>query len=172
MVRYYKPSAITLDIFLPDMLGWTVLARLKQDPTTRHFPVQVVTIEEERHHSIERGAFAYLAKPADDETITAALQRIKEYTLPRVKKLLVVEDDAAERMGIEELIRHDDVAIDTVGSGEEALQALRAGDYDCAVLALRLPDMRGCERPHPLQEITELSDLQIGGFHVHATSAQ
>src|SRR3546814_542998 len=134
MVRDYKPNAITLDIFLPDMLGWTVLARLKQDPTTRHIPVQVVTIEEERHHSIERGAFAYLAKPSNNETISAALQRIKEYTLPRVKKLLVVEDDAAERMGIEELIRHDDVDIDTAGSGREAVEALRKTPYDCVVL--------------------------------------
>src|SRR5690606_22807019 len=109
LVREYKPHAITLDIFLRDILGWTVLDRLKQDSSTRHIPVQEVTVEEERHHSIERGAFSYLAKPADNETIAAALQRIKEYTLPRVKKLLVVEDDAAERMGIEELIRHDDV---------------------------------------------------------------
>ena len=68
LVREYQPTAITLDIFLPDMLGWTVLARLKQDSDTRHIPVQIVTIEEERHHSIERGAFSYLAKPAIAET--------------------------------------------------------------------------------------------------------
>src|SRR5690606_745723 len=106
LVREYKPSAISLDIFLPDMLGWTVLARLKQDSATRHIPVQIVTVEEERHHSIERGAFSYLAKPATTESISAALQRIKEYTLPRIKRLLIVEDDDRERMSIEELIRH------------------------------------------------------------------
>src|SRR5690606_19485452 len=145
LVREYRPGAVTLDIFLPDMLGWTVLARLKQDPDTRHIPVQVVTVEEERHHSIERGAFAYLAKPADNESIAAALQRIKEYTLPRVKKLLVVEDDAAERLGIEELIRHDDVDIDTAASGAEALEALGRERYDCVVLDLKLPDMTGFE---------------------------
>src|SRR5690606_39483178 len=78
LVREYRPGAVTLDIFLPDMLGWTVLARLKQDPDTRHIPVQVVTVEEERHHSIERGAFAYLAKPADNKSIAAALQRRSE----------------------------------------------------------------------------------------------
>jgi CheY-like chemotaxis protein/HAMP domain-containing protein len=164
LVREYRPSAVTLDIFLPDMLGWTVLARLKQDPATRHIPVQVVTVEEERHHSIERGAFSYLAKPADNETISAALQRIKEYTLPRVKKLLVVEDDAAERMSIEELIRHDDVAIDTVGSGAEALEALREGGYDCAVLDLRLPDMSGFELLDRIQELPQLQDLPIVVF--------
>jgi CheY-like chemotaxis protein len=164
LVREYRPSAVTLDIFLPDMLGWTVLARLKQDPATRHIPVQVVTVEEERHHSIERGAFSYLAKPADNESIAAALQRIKEYTLPRVKKLLVVEDDDAERMSIEELIRHDDVAIDTVGSGGEALDALREGGYDCAVLDLRLPDMSGFELLDRIQELPQLQDLPIVVF--------
>ncbi len=164
LVREYRPSAITLDIFLPDMLGWTVLARLKQDPTTRHIPVQVVTVEEERHHSIERGAFAYLAKPADNESIAAALQRIKEYTLPRVKKLLVVEDDAAERMGIEELIRHDDVDIDTAGSGEEALAALGRERYDCVVLDLKLPDMTGFDLLDRIQELDGLRDLPIVVF--------
>ncbi|MGN6111466.1 MAG: response regulator [Luteimonas sp.] len=164
LVREYRPSAVTLDIFLPDMLGWTVLARLKQDPATRHIPVQVVTVEEERHHSIERGAFSYLAKPSDNESIAAALQRIKEYTLPRVKKLLVVEDDDAERMSIEELIRHDDVAIDTVGSGEEALEKLREGGYDCAVLDLRLPDMTGFELLDRIQELPQLQDLPIVVF--------
>jgi CheY-like chemotaxis protein/signal transduction histidine kinase/HAMP domain-containing protein len=164
LVREYKPSAISLDIFLPDMLGWTVLARLKQDSATRHIPVQIVTIEEERHHSIERGAFAYLAKPATTETIGAALQRIKEYTLPRVKRLLVVEDDAVERMSIEELIRHDDVAIDTAGSGADALAALAEGGYDCVVLDLRLPDMSGFELLDRIQAMPGLQELPIVVF--------
>jgi DNA-binding response OmpR family regulator len=77
LVREYKPTAVSLDIFLPDMLGWTVLARLKQDSETRHIPVQILTVEEERHHSIERGAFSYLAKPATSESIEEALERIK-----------------------------------------------------------------------------------------------
>ncbi|HEY0504134.1 MAG TPA: response regulator [Lysobacter sp.] len=145
LVRQYRPSAITLDIFLPDMLGWTVLARLKQDASTRHIPVQVVTVEEGRHHSIERGAFSHLAKPSTSETIGDALERIKAYTMPRVKRLLVVEDDANERMSIVELLRHDDIVIDTVGTGEEAMAALQEGRYDCAVLDLRLPDMSGFE---------------------------
>ena len=164
LVREYKPSAVSLDIFLPDMLGWTVLARLKQDSTTRHIPVQIVTVEEERHHSIERGAFSYLAKPATTETIGAALQRIKEYTLPRVKRLLVVEDDDAERMSIEELIRHDDVAIDTVGSGADAMAALKEGGYDCVVLDLRLPDMTGFDLLDRIQAMPGLHELPIVVF--------
>src|SRR5207342_2195995 len=164
LVREYKPSAISLDIFLPDMLGWTVLARLKQDSSTRHIPVQIVTIEEERHHSIERGAFSYLAKPATTETIGAAFQRIKDYTLPRVKRLLVVEDDAVERMSIEELIRHDDVEIATVGSGAEAIEALSKSQYDCVVLDLRLPDMSGFDLLDRIQDIPSLRDLPVVVF--------
>ncbi|MEO7937560.1 MAG: response regulator, partial [Burkholderiaceae bacterium] len=161
LVREYQPNAITLDIFLPDMLGWTVLARLKQDSTTRHIPVQIVTIEEERHQSIERGAFAYLAKPGSPESLNAALERIRLYTLPRIKRLLVVEDDAAERMSIEELLRHGDIAIDTAADGEEALRMLRAGVYDCAVLDLRLPDMTGFDLIERVQEIPELAEMPI-----------
>ncbi len=164
LVREYRPTAITLDVFLPDMLGWTVLARLKQDSDTRHIPVQIVTVEEERHQSIERGAFSYLAKPADTESIEAALERIKQYALPRVKRLLIVEDDPAERMSIEELIRHDDIAIDTVGSGAEALEALGSGTFDCVVLDLRLPDMSGFHLLDKIQERPDLRDVPIVVF--------
>ena len=164
LVREYRPTAITLDVFLPDMLGWTVLARLKQDSDTRHIPVQIVTIEEERHQSIERGAFSYLAKPSDTEGIEAALERIKQYTLPRVKRLLVVEDDPAECMSIQELIRHDDIAIDTVDSGADALDALATGLYDCVVLDLRLPDMSGFELLDRLQELDEFGDVPVVVF--------
>ncbi|MDQ3040089.1 MAG: response regulator, partial [Pseudomonadota bacterium] len=164
LVHEYQPTAISLDIFLPDMLGWTVLAKLKQDSQTRHIPVQIVTVEEERHQSIERGAFSYLAKPATTETIGAALQRIKDYTLPRVKRLLIIEDDAGERMSIEELIRHDDIAIETASNGEEALAALRGGGYDCAVLDLRLPDMSGFELLDQLQEDAALREVPIVVF--------
>ncbi|MEO6065339.1 MAG: response regulator, partial [Lysobacterales bacterium] len=148
----------------PDMLGWTVLARLKQDSATRHIPVQIVTVEEERHQSIERGAFSYLAKPATPETIEAALERIKEFSLPRVKRLLVVEDDERERSSIEELIRHEDVQIDTVGSGADALAALAASRYDCVVLDLRLPDMTGFELLDQIQTHSELKGLPIVVF--------
>ncbi|GAB3743419.1 HAMP domain-containing protein [Lysobacter olei] len=164
LVRDYHPTAISLDIFLPDMLGWTVLAKLKQDSSTRHIPVQIVTVEEERHQGIERGAFSYLAKPATPETISAALERIRQFTLPRVKKLLVVEDDAGERLSIEELVRHDDISVDTVGTGTEALDRLVHGHYDCAVLDLRLPDMDGFELIDKIQAQPQLHDLPIVVF--------
>jgi HAMP domain-containing protein/CheY-like chemotaxis protein/signal transduction histidine kinase len=160
----YHPTAITLDIFLPDMLGWTVLAHLKQAPETRHIPVQIVTIEEERHHSLERGAFSHMAKPATTKTIEAALERIKQFSTPRVKKLLVVEDDEAASLSIEELIRNDDVEISRVDTGREALQRMRTGGFDCVVLDLRLPDMDGFDLLDEVKADESLRDLPIVVF--------
>ena len=162
--RQYRPSAISLDIHLPDMLGWAVLSQLKQDSATRHIPVQIVTVDEERHHSLERGAFAYLAKPATSESINDALERIRVYTLPRTKRLLIVEDDERERMSIEELIRHDDIAIDDASSGAEAMEKLLANDYDCVVLDLRLPDMSGFELLDRIEAESRLRQVPIVVF--------
>src|SRR5579862_9275781 len=91
LARTHYPTAISLDIFLPDMLGWTVLSQLKQDPATRHIPVQIVTLDEDRHHGLARGAFSFVQKPASSEGLKEALSRIKEFTLPRHRRLLVVE---------------------------------------------------------------------------------
>jgi HAMP domain-containing protein/CheY-like chemotaxis protein/signal transduction histidine kinase len=168
----YHPTAITLDIFLPDMLGWTVLARLKQTPETRHIPVQIVTIEEERHQSMERGAFSHLSKPATTETIQAALERIKQFSMPRVKKLLVVEDDEVASLSIDELIRDDDVEISRVATGGEALERMRTGSFDCVVLDLRLPDMNGFELLDKVQADPALSDLPIVVFTGKDLSAE
>ncbi len=143
LARQFRPAAITLDIFLPDMLGWTVLNQLKLDPATRHIPVQIVTLDEERQHGLAHGAFAYLIKAPTTTSLEAAFERINEFTVPRTKRLLVVEDNDIERSSIVELLGHDDIDILAVGSGGEALAALREGKFDCIVLDLRLPDMDG-----------------------------
>src|SRR5436189_1276029 len=107
LARQYHPTAITLDVFLPDMLGWTVLNNLKLDPETRHIPVQMLSIEEERQHGLSHGAFSYLVKPATTEDLEHAFDRIKSYIAPHRKRLLVVEDNDIERRSIGELVAHD-----------------------------------------------------------------
>jgi CheY-like chemotaxis protein/HAMP domain-containing protein/signal transduction histidine kinase len=164
LARKHRPTAISLDIFLPDMLGWTVLSQLKQDPATRHIPVQIITVEEERQHGLERGAFAYLNKPLTTEGLGAAFDRIKRFAAPQVRRLLVVEDSAAERRSVVELIAHDDVEIATAATGAEALAALRAGSFDCVVLDLRLPDMSGMELLAEIQQEERLRDVPIVVF--------
>ncbi|MCC6533290.1 MAG: HAMP domain-containing protein [Burkholderiales bacterium] len=171
LARKYKPAALSLDIVLPDMLGWTVLSQLKQDTSTRHIPVQIVTIEEERQQGLERGAFAYLSKPITTQGIESAFDRIKRFAGSRTRRLLVVEDDPAERMSIRELLAYDDVDITTVDTGAKALAELRARQYDCVVLDLRLPDISGFDLLAEVQKEPALRDVPIVVFTGRELSA-
>ncbi len=164
LAREYSPAAVSLDVFLPDMLGWTVLNHLKQDPRTRHIPVQMLTLDDDRRHGLARGAFAYVTKPASTEDLEAALARIRDYAQPRRKRLLVIEDNPAEQLSIRELLGHDDIDIDTVESGADALEKLEESSYDCAVLDLRLPDMSGFEVLDQLRDHNQLRDLPVVVF--------
>jgi CheY-like chemotaxis protein/signal transduction histidine kinase/HAMP domain-containing protein len=163
LASQFKPTAVSLDVFLPDMLGWTVLSLLKQDPATRHIPVQMVTLDEDRQHGLARGAFAFVTKPTTTEGLEEAITRLRDFA-PRRKRLLVVEDDAAERISITELLGHDDIDIVSVGTGAEALAALREQSFDCAVLDLRLPDMSGFEVLERLRDGASSSELPVVVF--------
>jgi signal transduction histidine kinase/DNA-binding response OmpR family regulator/HAMP domain-containing protein len=162
--RQYLPTAITLDIFLPDMLGWTVLNNLKLDPLTRHIPVQIISLEEERQHGLSHGAFSYLVKPVTSDGIEVALERIRAFAAPHTKRLLVVEDNDMERGSIIELLGHDDIEIEAVGTGDAALNALLERPFDCCVLDLRLPDMSGFELLDRIQAETSLAQVPIVVF--------
>jgi HAMP domain-containing protein/CheY-like chemotaxis protein/signal transduction histidine kinase len=164
LAREYQPTAVSLDVFLPDMLGWTVLSQLKQSPTTRHIPVQIVTLDEDRQHGLARGAFSFVTKPSTTEGLQTALSRIKEFSQPRRKRLLVIEDNAAERMGITELLGHDDIDIVPVDTGGAALDVLRQEPIDCIVLDLRLPDMSGFQFLEKIRDNEDLSNLPVVVF--------
>ncbi len=165
LANHYLPSAISLDIFLPDTLGWTVLSQLKQNPATRHIPVQIVTMDEDRQHGLARGAFSFLTKPTTTEGLEQALARIATYARQRRKRLLVVEDSPDERLSIVALLGDDDIDIILAGTGEEARMIL-AGDQpiDCMVLDLRLPDMSGFELLENIRDDDALSDLPVVVF--------
>ena len=161
LARAHRPTAISLDIFLPDMLGWTVLSQLKQDPATRHIPVQIVTLDEDRNHGLARGAFAFVAKPVTSDNLENAFARIKDYAAPRRKRLLLVEDDEAERKGVSELLKHADVEITVAATGEAALAQLRETPADCVVLDLKLPDMGGFDLLNWIQHQPSLKSLWV-----------
>jgi CheY-like chemotaxis protein/signal transduction histidine kinase/HAMP domain-containing protein len=164
LAREYHPSAVSLDVFLPDMLGWTVLNHLKQDPATRHIPVQMLTLDEDRHHGLARGAFAFITKPTTTEGLEQAFARIKEYASPRRKQLLIVEDNPAEQFSIRELLGYEDIDVKVVGTGNDALDTIGRQKFDCVVLDLRLPDMSGFDVLERLREIPASSDLPVVVF--------
>jgi HAMP domain-containing protein/CheY-like chemotaxis protein/signal transduction histidine kinase len=172
LAKQYQPTAVSLDVFLPDMLGWNVLSQLKQNSLTRHIPVQIVTLDEDRQHGLARGAFSFVTKPTTREGIADALSRIKEFSQPRRKRLLVVEDNKAEQMSIRELLGHDDIEIVNAGTGDEALATLRNGPCDCVVLDLRLPDMSGFEVLERMRADDALTDVPVVVFTGRELSAE
>jgi CheY-like chemotaxis protein/signal transduction histidine kinase/HAMP domain-containing protein len=160
----HKPTAISLDIFLPDMLGWTVLNQLKRNPETRHIPVQLLTVEDERQYGLERGAFSFVTKTITTESLEEALDRLKTFSAARPRRLLVVEDNAAERLSITELLGSEDIEIATAESGSEALALMRERAFDCVVLDLALPDISGFELLAQVQKDTKIRETPIVVF--------
>ena len=164
LAREYHPTAVSLDVSLPDMLGWTVLNHLKQDPATRHIPVQMLTVNEDWHHGLSHGAFAFVTKPTTREGLAAAIDRIRDYSRPRRKRLLVVEDEPAQQLSIRALLDYDDIDVDVVSTGEDALAAVKKQSYDCVVLDLRLPDMTGFELLEQLSHSDSGNELPVVVF--------
>ncbi len=162
LARQFPPTAVTLDVLLPDMLGWSVLNHLKQNPETRHIPVQMLSVEEERQHGLARGAFSYLVKPATTVDLERAIDRLTQYVQSGPRRLLIVEDDDIERAAIVDLLAHDDVEITAVGTGGEALQALEtAGAFECCVVDLRLPDVTGFDLLEYLKTVPRFAEMPL-----------
>jgi len=145
LAREYLPTAITLDLRLPDADGWTVLDRLKHDWVTRHIPVHVMSVDEDWQRGLRFGAVDFLTKPVSKDLLSGALASLHAFIDRPVKRLLVVEDDDAQRQSITELIGGADVEITGAATGAQALELLTGGGFDCMVLDLGLPDMTGFE---------------------------
>ncbi|MPR05724.1 HAMP domain-containing protein [Microvirga tunisiensis] len=145
LAHRYKPHAITLDIGLPDMDGWALLDLLKHDPRTRHVPIHVISVDDQKKRGLRAGAFGFLEKPVDREALMGALNRTKEFIDRPVKKLLLVEDDDNQRMSLSELMKSEQVDVTAVGTAESALEVIQARHFDCAIVDLGLPDLPGAE---------------------------
>jgi len=145
LAESYLPKGIILDIRLPGMDGWTALEMIKENPKTRHIPVHIMSAVEPNVSALRKGAIGFLSKPIDKAQLDAALQKITDTFTKRFKSLLVVEDDPKMRQNIVDLVGDGDVHVSEAKSGQEAIAAIRTGDFDCVVLDLGLPDMDGKE---------------------------
>jgi CheY-like chemotaxis protein len=137
------PDGIVLDMKLPDHSGLSVLDRLKRDPRTRHIPVHVLSISDHTRTALEMGAVGYMLKPVERDQIKAALHKLEAKFTSTARRLLVVEDDLAQRDAICQLLGGEGVDIIAVGTVSEALEQLRGSALDCVVMDLTLPDGTG-----------------------------
>ncbi|MEO6603450.1 MAG: response regulator, partial [Polyangiaceae bacterium] len=142
LATQFLPAAIILDVNLPDRLGLTALDRLKQNGSTRHIPIHVMSVEDYSRMALSMGAAGYLFKPIQREDLVTALTEMRE-RFSRMRRLLVVEDDAVQRDAVTQLLSSEDVEIVAVATVAEAERQLAAGTFDCVVTDLSLPDASG-----------------------------
>jgi CheY-like chemotaxis protein len=139
----YSPSAVLLDIGLPDHSGLSVLDRLKMDARTRHIPVHVVSSHDYAEAALALGAVGYMLKPVKREQLIEAFQRLETRLLQKVRRVLIVEDDEAQRDSLRQLLGSRDVETVGAASAAECLDHLSRITFDCMVLDLSLPDASG-----------------------------
>ncbi len=141
----YKPDAIILDMKLPGIKGWDVLETLKSNPLTRHIPVHIMSVMDEKIDAYQSGAIGYIKKPVNMEQIQQTFTKIEDLISRTIKKLLVVEDNEVLRKHIVELIGNSDVKVHEVTNGNDAIEEIKSNKYDCVILDLKLPDISGFE---------------------------
>jgi HAMP domain-containing protein/signal transduction histidine kinase/CheY-like chemotaxis protein len=159
--RKYRPDAITLDLTLPGVHGYAVLDRLKHDPSTRHIPVEIISVIDDMKRVLKLGAIGHITKPVNRERLVEGVTSLKEFVERPVKKLLLIEDDETLRRSINELIGGEDVEITSVGTGEEALNALQQERFDCAIVDLMLPDMEWSELIGKIKQKSGFPELPV-----------
>lgn len=135
LTREYKPDAITLDIYLPDIAGWRVLERLKNDIGTRHIPVCVISTDDSRDRALASGALAFVPKPIQSkDTLDSLLDSLRDYVNRRTKSLLVVERGPVCGEGILSDFDTEDVMVTAVPDAPSAMKAMQDRTFDCIVV--------------------------------------
>jgi CheY-like chemotaxis protein len=152
MARTFRPSAIVLDMILPDHSGLSVLDRLKRSPETRHIPVHVVSSADESRTALTMGAVGYLLKPVQREQLAAAIRGLEGRFQQQTRRVLIVEDDTAEREAVARLLAGGEVETIAVATVAEALRRLRESTFDCMVMDLSLADGTGFELLEQMME--------------------
>jgi signal transduction histidine kinase/DNA-binding response OmpR family regulator/HAMP domain-containing protein len=141
LARQYRPSGIILDVGLPDMDGWAVMERLAADQTVRNIPVHFVTaaaVGADRARTL--GAVGFLSKPFGRDQLCSVIHNLEESAGIKLRKILLVEDDAPLRTALSTLLTGKDMEVAAVGSSAEALEQLRSRAFGCMILDLGLPD--------------------------------
>jgi len=159
LAKELRPIAITLDVMMPDLDGWSVLAALRQDPELAEIPVIMITIMDEHRRGVALGAAGYLTKPIDRERLTRLIGRFRAPARPT--RVLLVEDDAAQRERLRGWLDGDQWKVQEAGNGREALAVLKDAKPDVILLDLMMPEMDGFAVVAALQKEPRWSDIPV-----------
>ena len=139
------PQAVLLDMQLPKRDGWSVLSHIKENPSTLHIPVYVMSAGDHNSQVMQHGALGFMQKPVSPQQLQAAFDALNKVRDKHPKEILLIEDDQALRHSVHALLESADVTIHEANTGAEALARLAKIAIDLIVLDLGLPDMSGFE---------------------------
>jgi signal transduction histidine kinase/CheY-like chemotaxis protein len=159
LAKELRPTAITLDVMMPDLDGWSVLAALRQDPELAEIPVIMITIVDEHRRGIALGAAGYLTKPIDRERLRRLVSRFRAPVPPT--RVLLVEDDAVQRERMRGWLEGPQWTVREAANGREALDRLKEGKPDVILLDLMMPEMDGFAVVATLQKETGWRDIPV-----------
>jgi signal transduction histidine kinase/CheY-like chemotaxis protein len=159
LAKDLRPIAITLDVVMPDLDGWSVLAALRQDSELAEIPVIMTTILDEHRRAVALGAAGYLTKPIDRDRLHRLVGRFKAPA--RATKVLLVEDDALQRERIRGWLEGQQWIVQEAADGREALARLQADKPDVILLDLMMPEMDGFAVVAALQKEAEWRDIPV-----------
>ena len=145
LAQKYQPSAILLDLGLPDIDGLKLLDMFKQDLNTRHIPVHVITGREVLGETLTRGAVGFLHKPTTAEELMQVFSTFDSYLTKSDKNILIIEDNDVYRSSLKSMLEHKDVTITEAINGSEGIQLINEREFDCVILDMGLPDMTGSD---------------------------
>ena len=161
LARVLRPLAITLDVMMPGIDGWTVLQRLKADPETQSIPVVMLTMVDDKNIGFALGAADYMTKPVDRARLSAILGRHRCAEPEAGCRVLLVEDDAPTREMMHTLLTREGWKVDEAANGQVALDRLHGPCPDLILLDLMMPEMDGFEFARRLRERSEWRDIPV-----------
>jgi adenylate cyclase len=157
LAREHRPAAITLDVLMPQMDGWSVLASLKSDRRTHDIPVIMLTVAEDRQRGFALGASDFLTKPIDWNRLSEVLHRYADTS----GHILVVEDDPSQREHLVQSLRLAGWQVREASDGREALQAVMTDRPAVILLDLLMPNMNGFEFLEELRRIPNAEHVPV-----------
>ncbi len=158
LAKHYQPMGIILDLTLPDINGWQVLEKLKSDQQTRLIPVHIASAQDATPQARQHGAIGFMSKPVESKKIDQMLAELEGIAQQSVRKVLLVEDDQINRNTVSALLTHETIEVVEASCAAEAREALQKDRFDCMVLDLGLPDIKGNAL---LRSLRNQSDLDI-----------
>jgi CheY-like chemotaxis protein/anti-sigma regulatory factor (Ser/Thr protein kinase) len=158
LARELRPAAITLDVMMPDLDGWTVLAAVKGDPELADIPAILVSIVDEKNRGYSLGAAEYMVKPIDRERLVTVLRKVCS---PRARRVLVVDDDDVLRGNVARMLEREGWTVMEARNGRAALAVFDEAIPEAIVLDLVMPEMDGFEFLAEFRRHAEWRDIPV-----------